>query len=500
MKVIDYKRGKQKVTTFFYVCLAVLICLILTDAAHAENQDADLAPTCTESGYRTVEEQGVIRLEEIPPLGHQFGDWIIAEDGKSKTHTCSACGYEETIRIGLVPEEKLPWLNLKGEMEGIGKKNRVVLEAEFVSEEDAFQCYGIMTLQGHSTYGFPKKNYTIRFYDDPEGKEKHKSSFRDWDREHKYILKANYEDLSQCRNLVGAEIWEEMTESRSSVPEQIRNLPHYGAVDGFPVAVYLNGSFFGLYTLNLHKDDDLYQMKNGRQEAILICNAQTTDEALFRAPAAFAEDYSSDWEVEFCGTEDDSWAKESFNQLITFVMESSDEEFAAHLDKYLDVDAAVDYLLFIYALGLEKSGAKDLVLLNYGDRWIPTAFDMDEAFGLDPANARYRQPEEFLPVLSEGRIESGTGSLLWDRLLTHYQDRIIARYRELRENTLSGENMIKHVKEFIAQIPESFYDYDTYLYPDRPVKDNQMDVQIEHYITERTQVLDRVFGVGGESK
>jgi len=271
-------------------------------------------------------------------------------------------------------------------------------------------------------------------------------------------------------------------------------------VDGFPVAVYLNGSFFGLYTLNLHKDDDLYQMKNGRQEAILICNAQTTDEALFRAPAAFAEDYSSDWEVEFCGTEDDSWAKESFNQLITFVMESSDEEFAAHLDKYLDVDAAVDYLLFIYALGLEKSGAKDLVLLNYGDRWIPTAFDMDEAFGLDPANARYRQPEEFLPVLSEGRIESGTGSLLWDRLLTHYQDRIIARYRELRENTLSGENMIKHVKEFIAQIPESFYDYDTYLYPDRPVKDNQMDVQIEHYITERTQVLDRVFGVGGESK
>ena len=230
----------------------------------------------------------------------------------------------------------------------------------------------------------------------------------------------------------------------------------------------------------------------------MICNRQTADEALFRAEAAFAEDYSSDWEVEFCGTEDQTWAKESFNRLIRFVKDSSDEAFREHLDEYLDTDAAVDYLLFIYALGLEHSGAKDLVMLTYGGPWIPAAFDMDEAFGLDPGNARYRDPEDFVPVFTGDTADSRTGSLLWDRLLACMGDRITERYRTLRESSLSEAFMIRCVRDFIAQIPESFYDYDLYLYPDRTVKDTHMDEQIEQYIAGRMQVLDRVFG--GEEK
>ncbi len=481
-------------------CLMVLG-LSLAKMARGENADpsagiigSERQPTCTESGYRAIEEQGAIHFETIPPLGHSFDEWKTDGDGIWKTHICQRCGYEEKVRVSTVAEETLPRLYLTGGMDGIGKKSRVTLEADFASTEENFQCYGIMTLQGHSTFGLPKKNYTIRFYDDTEGNSKHKIAFRDWRKEHKYILKANYADISQCRNLVAAGIWREMIKSRENVPQRILDLPTYGTVDGFPVAVYLNGDFFGLYTLNLHKDDDLYHMKEGNREALIICNAQTMDESLFRETAAFSEDYSSDWEIEFCGTEDESWAMESFNQLITFVMESSDEDFRLHLQDYMDVDAAVDYLLFIYAMGLPNSGAKDLVMLSYGEKWIPSAFDMDEAFGLDPAHGRYRDPLEFLPALTGGPEPSGTNSLLWDRMLVNFQDRLRTRYFALRQSVFSDDFMINRVKDFIAQIPESFYDFDLYLYPERAIKDIRMEEQIIQYIRTRMKILDYIWG------
>ncbi len=450
-------------------------------------------PTCTESGYiaRKNEATGTTTFEELPPAGHRFGAWTEDEEQQTKTHVCEVCGYKETFHISSIPENSIPQLSLTGSLEGIGKKQRVVLKAEFVSAEQSFQCNAVMTTQGHSTYGYPKTNYTVRFYDDTEGNQKHKLNFRNWNKEHKYILKANYVDLSQCRNLVGANLWTDMVRSRENVPDAISKLPTLGAVDGFPVSVVLNGEFFGLFTMNLHKDDDLYQMKEGKKNALVICNQQTADEALFLAPAEFAEDYSSDWEVEFCGTEDETWAKEGFNSLITFVNSSSDQVFREHLADYLDMDAAVDYLIFIYALGLQHSGAKDLVMLNFGDKWIPSAFDMDEAFGLDAEAYVYLAPDAFLPEKTDGIWSSGTGSLLWDRLLQNFEEQIRERYSDLRQGVLSEESLRERIHTYIAGIPESLYDYDYYLYPDRPVDDRNMEDQIIHYIAERLPILDQ---------
>ena len=489
--------ARRRLLILWLLCMAFLIQPFLTngrgEALTAEDLQDYQEPTCVESGYRLIEEAGQIRFEIFPPTGHQFDEWVQDSEGKAQTHTCRICGYQETIRIDTLPANTLPVLSLKGELEGIGKKSRVVVDAAFTSMEQSFQCFGIMTLQGHSTFGYPKKNYTIRFFDDAAGTQKHKVRFQNWRKEHKFILKANYIDLSQCRNLVASNLWAEMVRTRNNAPERLTALPTCGAVDGFPAAVYFNDSFFGLYTINLHKDDDLYRLQKGEKEALLICNRQTSPEALFRAPAAFAEDYSNDWEIEFCGTEDYAWAKERFNALVSFVMNSTDGEFREMLSEYLDVDAAIDYLIFITSLGLQNSGAKDLVMVTFGETWIPSAFDMDEAFGLDAEQSAYRQPDAFLPALTREGWDSGTGSLLWDRLLTNYEQAIKARYAFLRNHALSTENMLQRVHAFIAAIPESFYDYDYYLYPERSLKDLHMEEQIRQYIPQRMSLLDQIW-------
>ena len=485
-----------------FFCALLLQCVLLFGSC-AIGEDLpgrgseSKAPTCTESGYKAIEEQGTIRFEQIPPAGHRYGEWAVIDGGTARTRTCLVCGYEETIRISTVPEELLPKLEMSGSLDGIGKKSRAALKVKYTDPEQSFECYGLLTLQGHSTFGMPKKNYTIRFYDDAEGVKKHKVTFRSWGREHKYILKANYTDVSQCRNLVGAEIWADVVRARHIIPERLSALPAFGAVDGFPVAVYLNGDFFGLYTLNLHKDDDLYKMRDG-QEALVICNEEKTDESLFRAPALFMPNNESDWEIEYCGTDDDSWAKDSFNGLISFVMESDDQAFYEHLKDHLDVDAAIDYLIFIWALGLEHSGAKDLVMLMYGDVWIPSAYDMDEAFGLDAAVPAFRAPEDFLPSMSDGVRYSGTGSLLWDRILNVFYASVRERYFELRSGPLSDVNLLGCVDRFYSQVPESFYDYDWYLYPGRPEFLLHMDQQIRQYIPARMALLDDLFEGGDD--
>ena len=505
----EKRRGRRLTLKKYISLLLVLLLLVGTaPAAFAASVPADqpLAekvedtvrePTCTEAGMILKEDPvtHTVRTESIPPLGHRFGAWMADANSGLETRICELCGETEFRRPVTAEELEVARLDLSGSMDGINKKTKVTLEASFSGMGEQFHCFAVMTHQGHSTLGLIKPNYTIRFYDDPEGNEKHKLCFSDWQKEHKYILKADYYDVTQCRNLVGARLWRQITECRPRLNPHLAALPTRGAVDGFPVSVWLNGEFLGLYTMCLHKDDDLYGMEEGEHEALVICNRKTEDEASFRAPAVLDEEGVHDWEVDFCGTEDWTWLRGSFNGLISFVMNSSDEDFRAHLADYLDVDAATDYLIFLYALGLQNGGVKDLVMLNYGGTWIPSAFDMDEAFGLEPLGfAATDEPETaFLPSMEAENHSSGTGSLLWDRFLKNFEPEIATRYRILRAGVLSDESLLSLVEGFTGGIPEALYMRDAERYPGRPAAD-EMIQQILTYIPRRMATLDDIFG------
>lgn len=439
-------------------------------------------PTCTEAGYTIYENpaNGSTRIEDgDPALGHDFG----------QDAACVRCG------IFAGPEaDALPRLEFTGSMDGISKSDRITLGFTFNSADTDFSCYSFTTWQGHSTLAHDKKNYTIRLFADSAISEKYRLSFNGWQPEHKYVLKANYRDPSQARNLVAAGVWSDMAATRANLPARLTLTSNYGAVDGFPVSVWLNGEFHGLYTMNLHKDEDLYQLHDGRQEAIMIANAQTSDESLFRAPAAFSED-ESDWELEYCATdENNAWAKESFNALIGFVMTSDDKTFRDRLSEYLDVDGAIDYLIYIYSLGLSDAGAKDLVMVKYEDTpWIPSVYDMEDAFGLSPDGAACLSAEAFLPEYADGTWSSSTGSLLWDRLLNAFAPQIRARYAALRQTVLSEEALTGRIRSYIAGIPEELYRQDAALYPDRNLPDVDCEDQMIQYTLERMPLLDTIF-------
>lgn len=412
-----------------------------------------IPPTCTESGYTlsTNTSTGSTEVRDlVPALGHQFGSFSTVRPGTGlepqlQVRICTIC--QDQNQRALYPELGISRLTLNGNTDGIAKRDEVFLEAEFSGTEQTFTAFATAKYQGHSSLQYDKKNYTVKFFTDEEREEKYQVTFSHWNPEHKYVLKAHYVDPSMCRNLVCADIWADMVSSREQVPQRLRSLSNYGAVDGFPVALYINDSFHGLYTLNLHKDERLFGLDENAREAVMNINAADAPEAYFREEAVFSE--NTPWEVERCTTEDSQWAKDHLNDLIRFVQTSDDADFRRNLHRYLDVDSAVDYLIAMYALGLQEHGAKDLVLVSYGadTPWICSMYDMEEAFDLEGG----------ICVSNGENWDSGTGSLLWDRFLTHFQEEIRVRYAQLRQTVLNPDSLCRRVDDFVGQIPQEIY-------------------------------------------
>ena len=455
--------------------------------------------TCETAGYTMREniETGIIEIQdEVPALGHNYGDWTTDKATGGSVRTCSVCGQTQTQ----LPSAQidLPEIHLEGNIDGISKENRVILRASVQDNPVSFDCYAYTSWQGHSTLDNEKKNYTIRLFYDEAITNKYRLEMRPgWQLEHKYVLKANYADATQVRNLLCADVWAQMAATRAGMEPRLAATSNYGATDGFPVTVWLNDEFHGLYTLNLHKDDDLYSMKKGWTDAVMICNGSAAQESMFRAETNFTNEENG-WEVEFCGTDDTSWAEDSFNKLIRFVMTADDEAFRNQLKNHMDVDSGIDYLLFMYAMGLTNNDAKDLVMLSYENGpWIASVYDMETAFGLAADGASASSADAFRPEKNDGIWHSGTDNLLWDRMLNAFEPQIISRWQDLRQNVLTEENLTMQLKALQDQVPTAAIERDLALYSARETI-TEPHKQMEEYIQQRLPLLDTVFAASQE--
>lgn len=487
------------------LCAVLLLCVTGGVLWWKQSDDMDeqysiqqVEPTCTEKGYSLYTNSStgeVVVRDLVAATGHVFDEWTLFEQGNEilcgfSKRTCAVCDLQETRAE--YPELSISRISLYGSLDGIGKKIEVPMEACLELKEDGIfqECYATLKYQGHVSLSYDKKNYTLKLYKDENLQEKNKLTLSHWNKENKYILKANYVDTSQCRNLVCADIWADICAARPGISEELVSLSNYGAVDGYPVALYINDQFSGLYNMNLHKDDDLFGMEEDEQHAIMISNHGAAPEAAFRGEAVFTED--SPWEVEYCGTEDSTWAKDSLNQLIRFVMTSDDATFRKELSQHLDVDAAIDYLIAMYALGLTNHKVQDLVLVSYGGVWIPSLYDMETAFGLMEGGDGWYEPSAFLPVQANGEWDSSTGHLLWDRLLQNFYDEICARYTNLRAQILNPDQLCGRVTDFMDGIPDLIYNAEETQNP-HPKTYTEHRAQILQYIPERIAALDSIF-------
>lgn len=369
-------------------------------------------------------------------------------------------------------------------------KNEVGMRMEYISKTDRFKAAIKIKFQGSSSLFFSKKNYTIKMYTDDSYESKLKKSFRDWGHSsNKYVLKANFIDHSHARNIISARLWDEIVARRpdyDSIPAEMRNSPRNGAIDGFPVKLYVNGTYQGVYTWNIGKDDWMWGMDEDNPNHALLCGESHGEQSSSCFRSLWNGVDENDWAVEV-GTNSTA-LKNSLNALIQFVMDNNGADFKAGIGNYLDIQSAIDYYIFQYDICSYDCMARNMLLATFdGTRWICGAYDMDATYGLTITGGGYL-PSNY--AWAEFKAKS---SLLWERILSNYADELKARQAELRQTVLSYANIATHFERFMDEIGLDLYAEDLTIYTDIPSGSTNNIKQIRNFIRDRQTYVDAEF-------
>lgn len=369
-------------------------------------------------------------------------------------------------------------------------KDEYLCEMDYVSKTERFHAYVKIKAQGTSSLVYPKKNYTIKMYSDSGYENKLKKNFKGWGKQNKFCLKANYIDHTHARNIVCAKLWTETVKSRpdfNTLPIEMRESPCVGAIDGFPIRVYYNGIYQGVYTWNIPKDAWQWNMDDENPNHVLMC-AETNDSN------ANSANFKALWD----GTDGEEWSievgtysealKQSMNNLIACVKDTDDETFKVLIGNYLDIQSAIDYYIHFNMITGADNVAKNMLMATYnGTKWILGAYDMDATYGA-------QWDGKLIYTHSNDTGAWGVRlNKLWERITALYATEIKERYAELRETVYSDANVIAKFEEFTSLIGTELYAEDVEIFPNIPEPNTSNIKQLRTNAHERGWFTDRKF-------
>lgn len=358
----------------------------------------------------------------------------------------------------------------------------------------SFPAYGVsgtvekFKVQGASSVGQPKKNYTLNL-------DKSFEAFRGYGKNHKYVIKANYTEPSQALNVVGARLWGSIRATHRTADTGILNTngdqlvddkgnriiaetdPQlsiggtYGAVDGFPIGVYINGQYWGIYTFNIPKDDWMAKMPKKSENKYAIIDTIWTPQGAFLKETNLKDDQM---ELQFYSTKDTTWVKDSVNELIRAVLANYDtaDDFNKAVSPLLDIDSAIDYYIFSVLVDNDDGIFRNYLLQTFdGKKWYFAAYDLDSIFGRTPDFL------EHMPAKSDTNdwrdhgvtFENVTNdNRLMYQLWKFYKDEILKRTKALVDGVMSDSAVDTAFVDFVRHIPLKAFDAELDVWPYTP--------------------------------
>ena len=310
----------------------------------------------------------------------------------------------------------LPTVYLTGSTLGMTNKVKKMLKFEFVRDGQSVSGYAETKWQGNSSLGWAKKAYRIKTYKDKDKNKKLK--FRPvprWLASHKWNLKAYFTDATQTRDVVGANLGAEIWSTQKKTPLELIKTSNFGFIDGFPVNVVINGVYAGLYSFNILKGD------YGKTKAQVEGSVYSDVTKFKKYPAGGAKLDGSDFEL---NDPDDLTPeiKDSFNRMLQFAIESTDEDFKEHIDDYLDLESIIDYYLFSNIIINTDAWGKNQQLITYDlQKWYLHPYDLDSSLGGEWNGT----------LKSKLEVTNGAHNL-FNRVRQLFPEQIKARYAELR--------------------------------------------------------------------
>lgn len=385
----------------------------------------------------------------------------------------------QTSGVGIIEKKiniTIPKVYFSGNMENMNSKKDVRdIKVVYKDGKQELKCYATIKVQGSSSLAYEKKNYTINLFKDQNHSKKYEYDFG-FGKQSKYCLKANWIDKTHSRNIVSARLSAELQKSSNRFPDA----PNNGLIDGFPVEIYLNNEFLGLYTWNIPKDEWLWNLDKEDKMNVVVTFDAHTSQAQFKELITDPDKASFEVEVGEYSEE----LKENYNRLISFVKDSTDEEFVQNYEQYLDKESSINYAIMLYVLNGIDNLDKNMMLVSYDQKyWYPSLYDLDTTFGTN-WDGKSIVSYDFDPAIGD--------CLLWNRFITLFHDDIVERYVYYRKHYLTKGHIMYLLNEFALSIPEQTIQAEREKWSDAPGYDYS---QIEEYLDYKLPYLDNLFGV-----
>ena len=353
------------------------------------------------------------------------------------------------------------------------KKDVRSITAMFSQGTKEHTYHATIKVQGSSSLRYSKKNYTIEFFDDRAHENKSAVDVG-WGAENEYCLKANWIDKTHSRNVVTAKLAAEV-QAKYGIMEEA---PCNGLIDGFPVEVYINDEFHGIYTWNIPKAAWMFGMDEANPNHIVMCGEDWEPAATFHDLPNF-----SSWSVE-AGPENEE-TLDKFTRLSNFIINSSDEEFKENFDKYLDLDATLNYHILVEFAYLPDNCGKNMLVVTYdGETWAPSLYDLDTSWGA------YWDGSQLWDYKNE--LTSFSTNNLGRRVEELFAQELHDRYFELREEILTKEHVLDLFNAFNARISAEMKNREVERWGDE-IPGYEIN-QIEDYLDSVIQRLDQKYG------
>ena len=421
---------------FVYVCASLAYTANYT-------QPSDLwvkgSVTCRDSNFVSCHKQNLIPGKQR--MARDNIGAISAEDVKAMFNN-----YELDFDYGAYG---LPILYLDGDISAMTKDVAVDLQYRYKD----LSGKASVKWQGNSSLQYPKKNYTVKFdtaFEAADG----------WGAQKKYCVKANYIDFTHCRNVVSAKLWGQIVASRNPANASLAACPNYGAVDGFPVCIVMNGKYYGVYTFNIPKDGWMMNMGSGTKECILCADAHTASNA-FKGEATL----DGDFEIEYITDKNNTdWARTSINNLINACINSDGNNLDTTIATMLDWESAIDYYIFVALLRGDDMITKNYLISTYdGTKWFFGAYDLDSTYGL------HWDGKYFMAATSGIKFKDIAGMhRVFELVRTYKKAELKARYKKLRSTVMSEDNVGLTFRNFAGTISRPLLDEDNRKWPGIP--------------------------------
>lgn len=294
-----------------------------------------------------------------------------------------------------------------------------------------------------------KRNYKIKFYED--------ISLFGLRSDNNWILDAGQADLFRLRNRIATELWNDMAHKPYYYYQEPNVLT---GVRGKVIEVYLNNEYMGIYCLTEAMDRKQLKLKKYDKLTGTIHGGlwKATDWGNSLMYDITAYDNSKEtwgaFEVKYPELDDvEETDYSTLYNAISFVANSTDEEFKNHIHNYFDMPVIIDYYIFLHVLNAFDNTGKNIYWAVYDketDKKLTLAvWDLDGTVG-------QKWIEKWIPNATSPELEVENNLNLYVRLkklnANNFNQKVLERYSELRKNILSTDNLINRYEYYYQLI------------------------------------------------